>query len=111
MIESLKNIVQVSCSVGEKYCHTGCVDADGRVYTWGSAYKGKLGHSENWSHEDNAFQKTPKMIEAINDINISKIICGGIHTALLTNQGQVMTFGCGSDGRLGHSESDSKLFC
>ena len=51
-IASLNGIVQVSCSRGEKYAHSGCVDRDGKVWTWGSNYKGKLGHDEAWSHAE-----------------------------------------------------------
>ena len=51
-VEALSNVkvVAVSCSKGEKYSHTICVDLDGSVYTWGSGYKGKLGHQSAWSH-------------------------------------------------------------
>jgi len=58
-------IVQISCSVGEKYCHTGCVDVEGRAYTWSSGYKGKLGHADNWSDGDGADETGPKMIQAL----------------------------------------------
>jgi alpha-tubulin suppressor-like RCC1 family protein len=27
---------------------------DGQVYTWGSGYKGKLGHFTEWTHADPA---------------------------------------------------------
>jgi len=36
----------------------------------------------------------------------SKIIkssAGGIHSNILNDNGEVLSFGCGSDGRLGHS--------
>jgi len=94
-----KIIIQVSCSVGEKHSHTGCVDNQGKVYTWGSGYKCKLGHVD----QNDVFQ--PRQIEAIDNIRISKLVCGGIHSAVLTEDGKIMTFGCGSDGRLGHPES------
>ncbi len=35
---------------------------------------------------------------------VKKVICAGIHSALLTEDGRLYTFGCGSDGRLGHPE-------
>lgn len=30
------------------------VDKDGKVYTWGAGYKGKLGHHTEWTHADQA---------------------------------------------------------
>lgn len=35
---------------------------------------------------------------------MKKIQCGGIHTCLLSEEGQVYSFGCGSNGRIGHPE-------
>lgn len=43
-------IVQVSCTRGEKNCHSMAVSEAGEVYTWGAGYKGKLGHEGTWSH-------------------------------------------------------------
>ncbi len=106
LVEALRTvqIVQSSCTRGEKYGHTGAVDVDGRVYTWGCGYKGKLGHYKEWTHEDPADEPLPKLIQAISDIRIKKISCGGIHTTLLAGDGRVFSFGCGSNGRIGHPE-------
>ena len=30
------NVMQFSATRGEKNCHSGCVDAEGRAYSWGS---------------------------------------------------------------------------
>jgi len=103
-------VVQVSCSNGEKYNHTGVVDKDGKVYTWGSGYKGKLGHADNWSHSDSADEKYPKQIDFVKDTKVKEIVCGGIHTAILTEMGEVLTFGCGSDGRIGHPECEGHRY-
>ncbi len=35
---------------------------------------------------------------------------GGIHSALLTTEGQLYTWGCGSDGRLGHPEYEGYVY-
>ena len=41
---------------------------------------------------------------------VIKVIGGGIHASILTEQGQVYTFGCGSDGRLGHPEYEGHTY-
>ena len=35
---------------------------------------------------------------------VIKVVSGGIHSSILTEKGRIYTFGCGSDGRLGHPE-------
>lgn len=49
------------------------------------------------------------MIASIAEIPMAKIECGGIHTLVLSADGRLLSFGCGSDGRLGHPESDGNL--
>eukprot|EP01016_Furgasonia_blochmanni_P009890 TRINITY_DN14146_c0_g1_i1.p1 TRINITY_DN14146_c0_g1~~TRINITY_DN14146_c0_g1_i1.p1 ORF type:complete len:382 (-),score=69.50 TRINITY_DN14146_c0_g1_i1:148-1248(-) len=102
-------IVQVSCSKGEKWGHTGCIDDQGFAYSWGSGYKGKLGQKESWSHKDPGDEPLPKKID-MGDVRFSSFECGGIHSCLLTTDGKLLSFGCGSDGRLGHSESENYVY-
>ncbi|KAL4486000.1 hypothetical protein ABPG72_003934 [Tetrahymena utriculariae] len=111
-INNLSGIEQVSCSRGEKYCHTTATSSDGKVYSWGSGYKGKLGHQNSWSHEDPADESRPKPIQYLQEkgIVIAKSISGGIHSAVLSQDGRLFTFGCGSDGRLGHIEAEKYVY-
>lgn len=41
---------------------------------------------------------------------VKKVVSGGIHSAILTTDGSLYTFGCGSDGRLGHPEYEGYVF-
>lgn len=78
------------------------VSVDGVAYTWGAGYKGKLGHEKSWSHSDQADEPIPRPIESLKDVKFARALGGGIHSALISTEGRVYTFGCGSDGRLGH---------
>jgi hypothetical protein len=49
----------VSCSLGERHGHTGCVTEDGRAYFWGDPYKGMLGNLEAWTHKVKGFVDLP----------------------------------------------------
>lgn len=94
-------IKQVSCTRGEKNAHSMAVSEEGAVYTWGAGYKGKLGHESKWTHENAADEPEPRKMETI-DYKVSHVSAGGIHSNILNENGEVLTFGCGSNGRLGH---------
>ena len=94
-------ISNASCSQGEHHAHTLACSSEGKVYSWGDGYKGKLGHGSQESCD------TPTLIDPQHFLNERVILvsCGGIHSAALTDQGHMFTWGCGSDGRLGHPEA------
>ena len=41
---------------------------------------------------------------------VKKVLGGGIHSAILSNGGKLYTFGCGSDGRMGHPEFEGQIY-
>mmetsp|Transcript_5584 Transcript_5584/g.9596 ORF Transcript_5584/g.9596 Transcript_5584/m.9596 type:complete len:97 (+) Transcript_5584:1032-1322(+) len=55
-------------------------------------------------------KKSPKAEESGEQDEVVKVINGGIHSALLTKLGGVYTFGCGSDGRLGHPDFQGHVY-
>ena len=48
------------------------------------------------------------MIEALRDVVISDITCGGSHSACIGKSGELYTWGKGRYGRLGHGDSDDQ---
>ena len=103
VVESLLDsvITDVSCSHGERHSHTLICTQDGEVYSVGDGYKGKLGHADYKSHD------VPARIDPthFNNLKITSVACGGIHSAAMATGVVVFTWGCGSDGRLGHPEA------
>ncbi len=93
--------VQISCSVGEHHGHTLALTDSGSVFAWGDGYKGKLGLG------DQEFRYTPTAIprEHFSGECVTQVSAGGIHSACVSEAGHVFTWGCGSDGRLGHAEA------
>ena len=83
--------------------HTAAVTSDGAVYTWGRGDYGRLGHGD----EDN--QHTPKRVDALASVSVRALACGMRHTAALTSDGTVYTWGRGDDGELGHGNTSSQL--
>ncbi|XP_064621917.1 uncharacterized protein LOC135484418 [Lineus longissimus] len=94
-------ILGLSCSVGEHHGHTLAVDDSGTVHSWGDGYKGKLGLGDTES------RLVPTQIpqKNFNGEFITQVSAGGIHSAAVSREGHVFTWGCGSDGRLGHPEA------
>ena len=100
LVADLPLCQQVSCTRGYKYHHMSVLTTEGEVFSWGSAYKGKLGNASKWSHGEPTHYKKPARLEV--DWPVTRVICGGIHNAVVDTDGQLYTYGCGSDGRLGH---------
>lgn len=94
-------VVKASCSLGERHSHTLACTSDGDVFSWGDGYKGKLGHNDQESR-DIPTKIDPKVF---GGEVVTGVACGGIHSAAVTREGSVFTWGCGSDGRLGHPEA------
>ncbi|KAK7482222.1 hypothetical protein BaRGS_00026571 [Batillaria attramentaria] len=100
------HITKISCSVGEHHGHTLALTNDGRVFSWGDGYKGKLG----LGHQDSRY--TPTLIHPahFNMESVTVVCAGGIHSTAATAAGSVFTWGCGSDGRLGHPEGQGHRY-
>jgi len=91
--------VQVACGAE----HTMVLTDEGRLYTWGRATYGRLGHGES----DRTCVDTPRRVDLGEKVRVRKIAAGSHHSALLTDEGDLVTFGWGKYGRLGHSNEYS----
>ena len=103
LIESLysKKIVSISCG---DY-HSCALTDNGELYTWGGGKqynKGQCGHGTIKEID------SPKKVEFFikNKLKIIKICCGGYHTIVLCDNGDIYSFGKGSYGQLGYGESE-----
>lgn len=73
-----------------------------KVLSWGDGEDGKLGHGDTLTLE------TPKIIENLLSKRVSYIACGSSHSAAITSDGELYTWGQGQYGRLGHGDEVSK---
>jgi alpha-tubulin suppressor-like RCC1 family protein len=85
-------------SINSKYNHVLFLTNDSKVYACGSGYYGQLGSGQNGY---SATRTIPTLITALNNITISKIVCGNESSLFCTSSGQV--YGCGRNeyGQLG----------
>lgn len=86
-------IVQLAC--GGYHCFA--ITQLGAVYCWGRNTFGQLGQNDD---KDRAL---PTHLKALRSQGVRHVSCGEHHTAILTQDGGVFTFGAGSYGQLGHS--------
>lgn len=84
--------------------HTVALMMDGKVYSWGLGEGGLLGLGGTET------QLSPKLISSLNNLNITYVACGGLHTLAINKQGHVYSWGRGEGGQLGipSDQYDSK---
>ncbi|XP_024029392.1 PH, RCC1 and FYVE domains-containing protein 1 [Morus notabilis] len=102
LVESLSTAVVDFVACGE--FHTCAVTMAGELYTWGDGTHnaGLLGHGTDVSHW------IPKRISGpLEGLQVASVTCGPWHTALVTSNGQLFTFGDGTFGVLGHGDRES----
>ncbi|XP_014251481.1 E3 ubiquitin-protein ligase HERC2 isoform X1 [Cimex lectularius] len=103
LVDTLQTVFikKVAVNSGGKHCLA--LSADGDVYSWGEGEDGQLGHGNKMNCD------RPFAIEALHGKNIVDIACGGAHSAAITANGELYTWGKGRYGRLGHGDSENQL--
>ena len=102
-VPGLDGVKIVSMAVGPY--HTGVVDAEGYVYTWGCSEEGKLGHGSGdlyWPEgtwEAHGIRK----VERLAHKRIVKFACGSEHSLAIDSEGRLHAWGRGTHGELGHN--------
>ncbi len=100
-LESLSGLPIASIACGGH--HSVAVSLSGAVYAWGRNAHGQLGIG---SQEDRHF---PTQVRGLRHQDVRRAACGQDHTACLTADGGVFTFGGGSYGQLGHGGRGSEV--
>lgn len=89
LLESIHRVFikKVAVNSGGKHCLA--LGSEGQVYSWGEGDDGKLGHGDRESYDQ------PKLIEALLGTEIVDIACGGHHSAAISRNGALYTWGKG----------------
>uniref|UniRef100_A0A3B3XBU6 HECT domain-containing protein n=1 Tax=Poecilia mexicana TaxID=48701 RepID=A0A3B3XBU6_9TELE len=83
--------------------HSFALSLSGAVFGWGKNRAGQLGLNDK---QDRA---VPCHIKFLRSQKVVYICCGDEHTAALTKDGGLFTFGDGSWGQLGHGSTNNEL--
>ncbi|XP_078618718.1 X-linked retinitis pigmentosa GTPase regulator-like isoform X2 [Branchiostoma floridae x Branchiostoma japonicum] len=97
LVESMtaQNIIALSAGTD----HSAALTGDGKVYVWGGGSEGQLGLGE-----DTTECTEPTLLDF--DSKAISISCGYYHTAVVTEDGNLYTFGETEYGKLGLNNSD-----
>ncbi|PPD99399.1 hypothetical protein GOBAR_DD03562 [Gossypium barbadense] len=77
--------------------HAAVVARDGSVCTWGWGRYGCLGHGNE------ECESVPKVVEALIKVKAVHVATGDYTTFVLSEDGDVYSFGCGESASLGHN--------
>ncbi|XP_074179739.1 putative E3 ubiquitin-protein ligase HERC6 isoform X2 [Rhinolophus sinicus] len=102
-VMSLQGIPLAQVAAGG--AHSFALSLSGTSFGWGSNNAGQLALSGK-----NVLVQSykPRSIGALKSLDVIYISCGYEHTAVLTQDGKVFTFGDNSYGQLGHSSTSEK---
>ncbi|XP_057860903.1 ultraviolet-B receptor UVR8 isoform X2 [Cryptomeria japonica] len=91
------------CQIFAGYYHSAAISEKGVVYAWGNNFSGQLGLGKD----------APKKVcianevKPLNGLRIKMIALGSEHSLALTEDGEVLSWGLGENGRLGHGYESS----
>eukprot|EP00250_Pteridium_aquilinum_P009461 c18682_g1_i1 orf=304-1719(-) len=88
----LEPVVSVSCGG----FFTMALTTEGKTWSWGANANYELGRGDDHS------RCKPSPIPKLESTRVVQIACGGYHSAALTADGRVLTWGRGGNGQLGH---------
>ncbi|EFN89544.1 RCC1 domain-containing protein 1 [Harpegnathos saltator] len=101
LVEVPKRVKFVDIASG--FDHTILLAENGDVYSMGMGTRGQLGHNDLEDCDN------PRLIEALAGLRIVQISAGGWHSAVVTDQGDLYTWGWNTSGELGTESKDTKV--
>ncbi|KAF7219605.1 probable E3 ubiquitin-protein ligase HERC4 [Nothobranchius furzeri] len=101
ILPSLQGIPFAQISAGG--AHSFALTFSGAIFGWGCNKFGQLGLN------DTSDRCCPALLKSLRSQKVIYISCGEDHTAALTKEGGVFTFGAGGYGQLGHNSTNHEI--
>ncbi|KAH3745060.1 RCC1/BLIP-II protein [Pelomyxa schiedti] len=89
-------------SMSGGYFHSAAIADDFQLYTWGFGEYGQLGLNNTQS------EFRPQPVESLQGVSVSQVACGGGHTLILDDEGNLYSCGLGDYGQLGLPFADKQ---
>jgi len=102
LVEALVGQVVVQLALGES--HSACTTEEGTLYTWGRGGGRQLGHGD---HSD---KNVPTLVEALVGQVVVQLALGSSHSACITEEGTLYTWGWGLMGQMGHGHGAKNVY-
>ncbi|XP_064600028.1 probable E3 ubiquitin-protein ligase HERC4 isoform X2 [Liolophura sinensis] len=101
LLDCLKGIPMRMITAGAN--HSCVLSLSGALFVWGKNSFGQLGVNDQ---KDRHF---PTLCKSLRSLKVMYVACGGDHTAVLSEDGGVFTFGAGMYGQLGHGSQNTEF--
>uniref|UniRef100_A0A914VPX8 HECT domain-containing protein n=1 Tax=Plectus sambesii TaxID=2011161 RepID=A0A914VPX8_9BILA len=100
-VESLVGVPIIQVAAGGR--HSVVLSVSGAVFSWGENLYGQLGCG------DNTDRHHPGHVKSLRSMKVVYVTCGDGHTAALTKEGRLFTFGADTYGQLGHGSQSHSI--
>ncbi|KAL4472586.1 hypothetical protein ABPG74_018535 [Tetrahymena malaccensis] len=81
------------------------IDKQGKIFSWGKGGFNRLGYKAEIVN-----QKFPQQIDSLSKHQIVQFSLGSFHSAAITNNGRLFTWGRDSNGQLGYGQEKADVF-
>ncbi|XP_048473049.1 RCC1 domain-containing protein 1 isoform X2 [Rhincodon typus] len=115
IVEALHGLAMAEIAAGG--WHSVSSSASGDLYVWGWNESGQLGlpakscseekHRKTPQQKRLSGEAFPALLDLPEELEVSKVSCGSRHSAVITREGKLFTWGWGNYGQLGHGQSNS----
>ncbi|XP_031491759.1 ultraviolet-B receptor UVR8 isoform X2 [Nymphaea colorata] len=96
-----EKVVKISAG----YRHSAAITDDGALYMWGDNSSGQLGLGKKAKN----IVAIPSIVDSLNGFHMEMVALGSEHSVAITENGDMLSWGAGGSGQLGHGHHPSIL--
>ncbi|CAN6478435.1 unnamed protein product [Victoria cruziana] len=96
-----EKVVKISAG----YRHSAAITVDGALYMWGDNSSGQLGLGK----KAEKIVTSPCIVDSLSGFHIEMVALGSEHSVAITENGDMLSWGAGGSGQLGHGHHPSIL--